>query len=286
MPAHRQFRIAGPLTVSAIAFVALLASPAHAQQAYPLPAMGGGGAYGAGFGTAHGQRIETHPEILPEGVLPYSDEQAYGGEGMGIGLPPLPDTQSARFAYSAQEREEWIRECARRYGEDDDAVAGAIIGGVVGGIAGNRIAGRGNRAVGTVAGAAVGAVAGAAIDRAGDRSRARTVCEDYLVRYEAGYEAGPGYSQGYSYNYDYRTPIGQGYVYSGQHVWVPMVVGWNCKPKKKEVVEEWIEERPARRVIPAPTKRVPISTKPVPVKTQPTKAQPVKQQSVKTRPVK
>lgn len=110
---------------------------------------------------------------------------------------------------------------------------------------GNRVAGKGNRTAGTIIGAGVGAVAGAAIDKAEDRGRARDECEDYLDRYEA-YYAGGGASYGAA-----------GYGYGQNVIYVPMIVGWSCKPKKQRVVEEWVEEAPARRVIytkSAPTK--------------------------------
>ncbi len=69
------------------------------------------------------------------------------------------------------------------------------------------------------------------------------------AQYEAYYARGGGQAYGGGYAAGY-----------GQNVmWVPMVVGWNCKPKKHEYVEEWVEEAPARRVIyskPAPTKLI------------------------------
>jgi uncharacterized protein YcfJ len=151
-----------------------------------------------------------------------------------------------RMGYSPEQRADWLHQCRARYGRDNDGgLGGAVIGGVVGGVIGNRVAGKGNRTAGTIIGAGVGAVAGAAIDTAEDRGRARDECEDYLDRYEAYYAGSGGYGAGYG-----------GYGYGQNVIYVPMIVGWDCKPKKTKVVEEWVEA-PARRVIytkPAPTK--------------------------------
>ncbi len=153
---------------------------------------------------------------------------------------PLMPQAGQRMGYSPEQRADWLRQCRARYGRDnDDGLGGAVIGGVVGGVIGNRVAGKGNRTEGTIIGAGVGALAGAAIDTAEDRGRAAGECEDYLNRYEAYYSGG-GYAAGGTYGAGY----GQNVIY------VPMIVGWDCKPKKAKVVEEWVEEAPvARRVI-------------------------------------
>jgi hypothetical protein len=203
-----------------------------------------------------------------------SYEEAYDAPG----LPPIPDAQTAQrgsiVGYSVEAREGWLAECRDRY-DNDDGVGGAIIGGVVGGVAGNRIAGRGNRTIGTVAGAAVGAVAGAAIDKAEDRGAAHDFCEDYLDRYEASYANGAAYGHG-GHGYSYQGAYAQSaYGYpSGRVMWVPVVINGGCKPKcgcgKREVVEEYVVERPApaRRVI--RDKRIRIQPTKY-VKTTPTK---------------
>ncbi|MCB5425366.1 glycine zipper 2TM domain-containing protein [Altererythrobacter sp. CC-YST694] len=195
----------------------------------------------------------------------------YSGPAMAMpygqaGLPPQPITMKP--AYSQEEREAWLRDCRRRYGDKDNGLGGAVIGGVLGGVAGNVIAGEGNRTIGTVVGATVGALAGAAIDKGEDKARTRDFCEDYLTRYEGNAEAYGGQVYG-SYPY--------GAYSTGQVMWIPVVVGWTCKPKE-EIVEEW----PARRIIPAKpssakTKYIPVgnaATKTVPVKVEP--AKPVK----------
>ncbi|HZF45868.1 MAG TPA: glycine zipper 2TM domain-containing protein, partial [Sphingomonadaceae bacterium] len=152
-----------------------------------------------------------------------------------------------------------------RYGDKDNGLDGAVIGGVLGGVAGNVIAGEGSRTIGTVVGATVGAVAGAAIDKGEDQARTRDFCEDYLTRYEGNAQAYGVQAYGGSPYAGY--PYGSAYS-NGQVMWMPVVVGWNCKPREK-VVEEWVEERPARRVIPAKTKYVPVRK--APAKTKPIK---------------
>jgi len=294
MHLRRSFRFVAPALLGAAS--ALAASPALAHPAGPLPAMAGSGVYGSYGVPVYGAPVNSNygPTWGGPPPPPRSDSEAAEGDYGAPYLPALPVVDgyephtagpgahlpppgAPRFAYSQDQREDWLRECRRRYRQNDgdDGIGGALIGGAVGGFAGNRIAGRGNRAVGTIAGAAVGAVAGAAIDRAEDNGRIRDICEDYLDRYEqqgsAGYY-GTGY--GYAAPYGYGAP--GGYAHSGQVMWVPMVVGWNCKPREK-IVEEWIEEKPARRVIPkAKPSPAPIKSKTVPIKGKTVKTTPTK----------
>ncbi len=242
-----------PILLAALAGAALAATPAFADEP---DAPQGDGDYGADYVPHHGPaEAGDYPSPSPMPAYGYGGYGPMPGKMMGLPQQPA----APHFAYSDEERANWLKECRRRYGDEDNGLGGAVIGGVIGGVAGNRIAGKGNRAIGTIAGAAVGAVAGAAIDKAEDSGKARDICEDYLTRYEAG--AG----QGYGY-------YGAGY---GQQVmWMPVVVGWNCKPKKPRVVEEWIEEKPARRVI--PKKIVPVKGKIVPSKITTTQSKPIK----------
>jgi hypothetical protein len=158
-------------TLAAAALAALLASPAMARDGrmqggampQPQPAPYWGGMPGANWYGGWQQPYVVNgpaPQAAPEGPPP-------------------------------QNRDDWLRECRRRLG--DNGVGGAVIGGVVGGVAGNVIAGKGNRVLGTVAGAAVGAVAGAAIDKAEDKARTRDRCETMLdaPQYPAGYGYAP-----------------------------------------------------------------------------------------------
>jgi len=117
---------------------------------------------------------------------------AYGGPAYGGWQQPYASygPQAGPDGPPPQNREEWLRECRHRLG--DNGVGGAVIGGVLGGVAGNVIARHGDKVLGTVAGAAVGAVAGAAIDRAEDRSRTRDRCEAML-------DAPPPVPAGYGY---------------------------------------------------------------------------------------
>jgi len=243
-------RFCRPLLLAALSGAAILAGPAHARDSHGAPYIAPDeGVYEDGWGDDYyGERYDAPP------------------------LPPQPEPYGYQRGYGEDEREAWLRECHRRY--SDNGVGGAVIGGVLGGVAGNRIAGSGHRTLGTVAGAAVGAAAGAAIDKGEDRDRARMMCEDYLARYEAGYGHGgrpahgqaPGYG-GYTYGY--------GYGYGQPMAYMPVMLpgcACNCRPKTKEVViEEWVDERPAARVIPkrpapARTKLVPIRTKAIPIK--------------------
>ncbi|HTN15006.1 MAG TPA: glycine zipper 2TM domain-containing protein [Sphingomonadaceae bacterium] len=246
-------RLCRPILLAAIAGAAFTATPAIAGEPYTLPQID--------IGEDLPDSAWDNYGAMPQGGMPYRDPMTMPGHPImhpGMGLPAQPN--APRLAYGAEEREDWLRECRRRYADSDNGLGGALIGGVLGGVAGNVIAGKGNRTVGTVVGAATGAIAGAAIDKGEDRGKARDFCEDYLVRYEASAQGSYG-----SY----------GYAYAGPVMWVPTVVGWNCKPREK-IVEEWVEEKPARRVIPKKTKYVPVKTKIVPVKTVPIKTKNVK----------
>jgi len=270
------------IMLAAGAIGALAAGPAFAQAAYPAITGGGAYEYDYDFGiddTGVDYADEGYVEdYAPPPPPPRHHARHQGHSDGAYGDRPLPPQPGEpQFAYSHEQREDWLRECRRRY-DGDRGLGGALIGGAIGGFAGNRIAGDGNRVVGTVAGAAVGALAGGAIDRAGDDNRARDICEDYLVRYEgqaAGY--GASHSGGYAPG---PVPYGAGYAYSGPVMWVPMIVGWDCEPKTR-VAEEWVDQ-PARRAIPRKTKLVPAKGKTVPIKTQPTKTRPIKATPVKT----
>lgn len=281
-----------PILLAAAAVAAFSAGPAFAQAS--LPVIAGGGVYGApvyGPGPApipydydYGYEYSIDDAGVDYDDSGYVDDYAsppprHGDhrEGYDRQLPPQPSER--QFAYTAEQREDWLRECRRRY-DSDGGLGGALIGGAIGGFAGNRIAGDGNRVVGTVAGAAVGALAGRAIDRAGDERRARDICEDYLIRYEDQGAAYGGYAQG---GY---VPGGYGAVYGGQVMWVPMVVGWDCKPRKVAQIAEPVQ-KPARRVIMQKTPPAPARTKTVPIKAQPVKARPAKTVPIKaTKSVK
>lgn len=253
-------RLCRPFLLAAIAGSACAATPALAGEPYTLPQID----IGEGLpDPAYDEVFEA--QGVPE-VMPYPGPMAMPGHPMmhpGAGLPPQPN--APRLAYGAEEREDWLRECRRRYADSDDGLGGALIGGVLGGVAGNVIAEKGNRTVGTAVGAAAGAIAGAAIDKGEDSGKARDFCEDYLTRYKASAQQGTYGSYGNPY----------GAAYGGQVMWVPTVVGWKCKPREK-IVEEWVEEKPARRAIPKKTKYVPVKTKNVPVKTVPVKTKSVK----------
>jgi len=207
-----------------------------------------------------GSGFAASPELAQSGPSIEAEEGA-GADYAAPAPRALPPRRGEHpRAFGEEERQSWLAECRRRYG--DNGLGGALIGGVLGGIAGNRIAGHGNRTVGTIAGAAVGAVAGAAIDKSEDAGRVRDDCEEYLARYESGHGQGyaAGYGQGYGapYGYGYGAPV----------MWVPVMqpgCACNCKPKVREIVE-WVDEKPARRVIPKRTKLQPV--KPAPTKTK------------------
>lgn len=149
------------LAIALAGTAALAATPALANDHYPLPPM------------------------------PAPDAGDYAGDyPYGAGYEAAGDYRRDAY-YDDDARDAWLDECRARY--RDSNIEGAIIGGVIGGIAGNRIAGRGNRRVGTVIGGAVGAAAGAAIDSA-EGGRADE-CEAYLDRYMAGGHYGYTYAQ-------------------------------------------------------------------------------------------
>lgn len=183
-------------------------------------------------------------------------------------MPPPAAPQAYYPPEYQQAREEWLAECRRRH--SDNGLGGALIGGAIGGFAGNRIAGKGNRTVGTIAGAAAGAMAGAAIDKAEDSAQARDACEDYLAHYSQpmpayghGYPAYPGPiypAYGHPHGHGCCQPAAYGYAY-GPVMMVPVMLPAR-KCHKKAMTEEVVEERPARRYIPAkrvPDKRVKIT---------------------------
>ena len=277
-------------------------------------------------GNGRWQEAETVNEAPPPaGSMGWQRAPATYGSGeapslppmqarMPSGLPPQPGQQIQRFGYSQQEREDWLKECRHRLG--DNGVGGAVIGGVLGGIAGNRIAGKGNRVVGTIAGAAVGAAAGAAIDKAEDAGRVKDQCEAYLERYEAGgygnaYGGGYGYggygayggyygrasAYGANYSYGYGYPGGAGCnsvcgypapampaPMAVPMMWVPVMIqaqGCNCHTKPKVKVHTYVTEE----VIPSKTREI-VTYEKVPEKVVQTKyvktyAAPVKTVSTK-----
>lgn len=242
-------RFCRPIILATAASSALIAGPAWAREPRPLPPV---------------EETYRPAPVIQAAPLPYTSPAMAMHYGQA-GLPPQPVT--VKPAYSEEERETWLRDCRRNYGDKDNGLGGALIGGVLGGVAGNVVAGKGNRTIGTVVGATVGAVAGAAIDKGEDKARIRDFCEDYLTRYEGN---APAYA-GAAYPY--------AGAYNGQVMWMPVVVGWNCKPREK-LVEEWVEERPARRAIPAKT--APAKTKYVPVRKAPTKTVPAKARPIKS----
>jgi uncharacterized protein YcfJ len=142
-----------------MALAAIVATPVAARDHGPAPMAPGSYSYGGGYGAPYGGSM---PGTYGAWQQPYS----------------YPAQQAAPDGPPPQNRDDWLRECRRRIG--DNGVGGAVIGGVLGGVAGNVIAKHGDKILGTVAGAAVGAVAGAAIDKAEDRSRTRDRCEAML----------------------------------------------------------------------------------------------------------
>jgi len=242
-------RLRSALAVTAL--TALFATPALAHG-------GGGGAHwgGQSGGSWHGSN---------GGSFQGSYGGGWGGWGWG-GMPGWGGSWQAPYVIDVpqqqqvvepegpppQNREDWLRECRHRLG--DNGVGGAVIGGVVGGVAGNVIAGHGDKVLGTVAGAAVGAVAGAAIDKAEDKARVRDRCEAML-------EGGPAYG-GYPAGYGY----GYGYGYGTMLVPVVMVPAPGPAPngecKETVTTTEYVSYEPRRsRHIPprAPDKRVRIA---------------------------
>jgi hypothetical protein len=165
--------------------------------------------------------------------------------------------EGPRFAYSPEQRADWLDECHANFDRlnDEDqfdgrrhgARVGGLLGAIGGGIAGNRIAGRGNRVVETAIGAGVGAgagaLAGAAIGSAADADSDRRgpphgdYCEDYLSRYESG---AANYGQGGGYGY-------------GPVMWVrvPIIRERSHDCDCEEVIEEVVyTPHHARRVTP------------------------------------
>jgi hypothetical protein len=181
------------------------------------------------------------------------------GERRGRGHVQRRHEQRSRFAYSADQRAEWLDHCrANQYYSSDGRERGAVIGGALGalggGFAGNRIAGRGDRLAGTLLGAGAGAVAGAAIGSAvgadADRRSRSDYCEEYLARYEDSAVAYGTYGtdgQGFS---PYGTP---GVMW----VRVPIIREKRDCGCEEVIEEEVITPAPrARRVAPRPEKRV------------------------------
>lgn len=229
-------------------------------------------------GPPPGPRWGGRPDMRP--ALPPQPNGPMGHMGPGM---------RAHMGYSPEQREDWLKECRHRLG--DNGVGGAVIGGVIGGVAGNRIAGKGHRVVGTIAGAAVGAAAGAAIDKGEDAGRVRDECEAYLDRYEAYYSR--GYAGGYYGGYGGAWQYGAGYARQAgpgcgscsypaapmPMMWVPVMIQAQnccCKPKVRKIVTvEYVPQKPEKIVTyeKVPTKV--IRTKYV--KTKIIKQRPVKQ---------
>ncbi len=172
-----------------------------------------------------------------------------------------------RFAYSAEERDQWLSDCqylmadgGGYYEEDRDDDNGGLLGGlfgaVLGGVAGNRIA-DGDRLLGTVVGAGIGGLAGAAIgsvldgDGDGELSRneiwASRYCDAYLRRHELG---GGEFAQGQQV---VMVAAASGHGRGHDH-------GDNCRTCREVITEEWVEveqvvSRPAPRPRPRPAPR-------------------------------
>ena len=210
-----------------------------------MPALAHGGPHGAG------PRMQSHWGG-PFGVWYGGWNGGWNGGGWQEPTvieytPPAAEVPGPQ----PQNREEWLRECRHRLG--DNGVGGAVIGGVVGGVAGNVIAGHGDKVLGTVAGAAVGAIAGAAIDKAEDAPRNRDRCEAMLE----GWGQGGGYPAGYGYGYGYGYGVPMMLVPVTMMAGAPQAARGPCK--ETVVTEEIITEMPRRsRLIPrrVPDKRV------------------------------
>ncbi|MEQ1498400.1 MAG: glycine zipper 2TM domain-containing protein [Novosphingobium sp.] len=224
-------RLSLPLACAA---ALVLASPAMAQSAPPLPPPGTVDAAGHVYGNA-----DPRPE--------------WRGGGAATAHHQAPSAHdSAAFERA---RADWLTECRRRQGSGK-TVGGAVLGGVIGGVVGNRVAGRGNRTEGTVIGAAVGAVAGGVVGAAADRREASDYCEAYLDQYMSQHPAGYGYAQPVAYGYApmmMMVPVAM----------VPVAVQSQQRECKETIVtEEWVtvSTPPRRRYIPAarprPDKRV------------------------------
>jgi len=214
--------------------------------AAPALADGGGGGHGGGHSGGAHSGSSWHGSFRDSwgGGWGWGGVPGWYGSWQAPYVIDVPQQQVvAPEGPPPQTREDWLRECRHRLG--DNGVGGAVIGGVIGGVAGNVIAGRGDKVLGTVAGAAVGAVAGAAIDKAEDKARVRDRCEAML-------EGGPAYG-GY--------PAGYGYGYGTMLVPVVMVPAPAPKGECKETVTttEYVTYEPRRsRHIPrrAPDKRI------------------------------
>ena len=181
------------------------------------------------------------------------------------GLPPLPDhagTHPRYSGYAPEQRAAWLEQCRRVYyddrGERRGEVIGGVLGGVAGAVAGNRIADD-SRLAGTLIGGGVGALAGSAVGGAVGESADRRRYEDRLDECEA-YLA--DYERAYAGGYGHPSPHGAyGYGYAGPVMWVKVPIvrhrhGRDCGCER--VVERVVEEPVARRIVPAPDKRVPI----------------------------
>lgn len=195
---------------------------------------------------AHDGQPAHHPAMLPHWGGPFG--AWYGGWQAPTVIRYARHAEAEPPAPPVQNRDEWLRECRHRLG--DNGLGGAVIGGVVGGIAGNAIAGHGDKVLGTVAGAAVGAIAGAAIDRAEDAPHVRDQCEAMVDGWDQ--QAPVGYGGAYGYGVPVMlVPVamtaGEGEVARGA-----------CK--ETVVTEEIITEVPRRsRHIPrrpVPDKRI------------------------------
>jgi hypothetical protein len=198
---------------------------------------------------AHDGGHGAHPQMLPHWGGPFGSW--YGGWQQPTVIYPGTSEAAEPPAPPPQDRDEWLRQCRRRLG--DNGVGGAVIGGVVGGVAGNVIAGHGNRVLGTVAGAAVGAIAGAAIDKAEDRTRTRDRCEAMLE--VPGYGGTWGAAYGGGYGYAYGVPV---MLVPVAMTAAPQAARGPCK--ETVVTEEYVTTVPRHsRVIPrraVPDKRV------------------------------
>ena len=230
--------------------------------------------------------------LIAAALLAASATSAFAQDYDPRALPPLPDAgqwdeygQAAVVAqapvpamgYSAEQRAAWLDQCRANYYEDDSGrrsgeAIGAVTGAIAGGVIGSEID-DGDDVAGTLIGAGVGGLAGAVvggeIGGAADRDQAErrlAECEAYLAQYEQGYAgygtaAAYGTGSGVGYHYPYPYPV--------MWVRVPIVTerrDCGCE----EIVEGYVEERPApppraqptkiRRIAPAPApdKRVKV----------------------------
>ncbi len=150
------------------------------------------------------------PDYVYESDSEYEDYPA-DGERRRIYRTVERHEEAPRFAYMADQREEWLSQCrALRAGydqpyyyeeEDDDngGIIGGLLGAVAGGVIGNRVGSKGDRLAGTLIGAGLGGLAGAVIGAAidggdddddryyADEGYGFDYCEAYLLNYERGY---------------------------------------------------------------------------------------------------